>query len=107
MDENESIRRPRTDTVLRLSVRVDRLAQLASPIGCRPRNAVVRRVPERARRPKGRCERLPQHLLRLTLPADSSPDIAGVNTELFWRVVAKTEIARAPDRTDIYWTRRR
>jgi hypothetical protein len=52
MDENESIRRPRTDTVLRLSVRVDRLAQLASPIGCRPRNAVVRRVPEPARRPR-------------------------------------------------------
>ena len=51
MDENESIRRPHTDTVPRLSVRVDRLAQLASPIGCRLRNAVVRRVPERARRP--------------------------------------------------------
>ena len=47
----ESIRRPRTDKVLKLSVRVDRLAQLASPLGCRLRNAVVRRVPERAQRP--------------------------------------------------------
>ena len=47
----ESIRRPRTDAVRRLSVRVDRVAQLASPLGCRLRNAVVRRVPERARRP--------------------------------------------------------
>jgi FAD-dependent urate hydroxylase len=47
----ESIRRPRTDAVLRQSVRVDRVAQLASPLGCRLRNAVVRRVPERARRP--------------------------------------------------------
>jgi 2-polyprenyl-6-methoxyphenol hydroxylase-like FAD-dependent oxidoreductase len=46
----ESIRRPRTDTVLRLSLRVDRLAQLASPLGCRLRNAVVRRIPERAQR---------------------------------------------------------
>jgi 2-polyprenyl-6-methoxyphenol hydroxylase-like FAD-dependent oxidoreductase len=51
MDENESIRRPRTDTVLRLSVRLDRLAQLASPTGCRLRNAVVRRVPQGARGP--------------------------------------------------------
>jgi 2-polyprenyl-6-methoxyphenol hydroxylase-like FAD-dependent oxidoreductase len=44
----ESIRRPSTDTVRRLSLRVDRLAQLASPLGCRLRNAVVRRVPARA-----------------------------------------------------------
>jgi 2-polyprenyl-6-methoxyphenol hydroxylase-like FAD-dependent oxidoreductase len=47
----ESIRRPRTDAVLRLSVRVDRVAQLASPLGCRLRNVVVRHGPERARRP--------------------------------------------------------
>ena len=47
----EATRRSRTDKVLRLSVRLDRLAQLASPLGCRLRNAVVRRVPERARRP--------------------------------------------------------
>jgi 2-polyprenyl-6-methoxyphenol hydroxylase-like FAD-dependent oxidoreductase len=49
--EYESIRRRRTETVLRLSVRVDRVAQLASPLACRLRNAGVRRVPERARRP--------------------------------------------------------
>jgi hypothetical protein len=49
--EDESIRRPRTETVLKVSARVDRVAQLASPLGCRLRNAVVRRVPERARRP--------------------------------------------------------
>lgn len=30
---------------------LERAAQLASPLGCRLRNAVVRRVPERARRP--------------------------------------------------------
>jgi 2-polyprenyl-6-methoxyphenol hydroxylase-like FAD-dependent oxidoreductase len=47
----ESTRRPRTEAVLKLSVRVDRVAQLASPLGCRLRNALVRRVPERARRP--------------------------------------------------------
>jgi 2-polyprenyl-6-methoxyphenol hydroxylase-like FAD-dependent oxidoreductase len=47
----ESIRRPRTETVLKLSLRVDRVAQLASPLGCRLRNALVRRVPERGRRP--------------------------------------------------------
>jgi 2-polyprenyl-6-methoxyphenol hydroxylase-like FAD-dependent oxidoreductase len=47
----ESIRRPRTDTVLKLSVRFDRVAQVASPLGCRLRNVVARHIPERARRP--------------------------------------------------------
>jgi len=46
----ESIRRPRTGAVLRMSRRVDRAAQLASPLGWRLRNAVVRRMPERAHR---------------------------------------------------------
>ncbi|HEV2771533.1 MAG TPA: FAD-dependent monooxygenase [Thermoleophilaceae bacterium] len=46
----ESTRRPRTEAVLKMSRRVDTAAQLASPLGCRLRNAVVRRTPERARR---------------------------------------------------------
>jgi 2-polyprenyl-6-methoxyphenol hydroxylase-like FAD-dependent oxidoreductase len=47
----ESSRRPRTETVLKLSRRIDRVAQLASPLACRLRNAAVRRLPERARQP--------------------------------------------------------
>jgi 2-polyprenyl-6-methoxyphenol hydroxylase-like FAD-dependent oxidoreductase len=47
----EAIRRPRTATVHKLSRRVDRAAQLANPLACRLRNAAVRRLPERARRP--------------------------------------------------------
>ena len=46
----EAIRRPRADAVLRLSRRTDKSAQLASPFGCRLRNALVRWTPERAYR---------------------------------------------------------
>jgi 2-polyprenyl-6-methoxyphenol hydroxylase-like FAD-dependent oxidoreductase len=48
--EYEAIRRPRTDAVLKMSRRVDKAAQLANPLGWRLRNAVVRRLPERAQR---------------------------------------------------------
>jgi 2-polyprenyl-6-methoxyphenol hydroxylase-like FAD-dependent oxidoreductase len=48
----EAIRRPRTEAVLKMSRRVDRVAQIASPLGCRVRNAVVRRIPERVQRPQ-------------------------------------------------------
>jgi len=43
----ESARRPRTTMVHRQSVRVDRTAQLRSPLGCRLRNGLVRRTPAR------------------------------------------------------------
>jgi 2-polyprenyl-6-methoxyphenol hydroxylase-like FAD-dependent oxidoreductase len=46
----EAIRRPRTKMVLKLSRRIDRVAQFPSPLACRLRNAAVRRVPERANR---------------------------------------------------------
>jgi 2-polyprenyl-6-methoxyphenol hydroxylase-like FAD-dependent oxidoreductase len=48
--EYEAIRRPRAETVLKMSRRVDKMAQLASPVGWRIRNMVVRRLPERAQR---------------------------------------------------------
>jgi 2-polyprenyl-6-methoxyphenol hydroxylase-like FAD-dependent oxidoreductase len=48
--EYEAVRRPRADAVLKISRRTDKAAQLASPIGCRLRNALVRRLPERAQR---------------------------------------------------------
>jgi 2-polyprenyl-6-methoxyphenol hydroxylase-like FAD-dependent oxidoreductase len=48
LGEYEMIRRPRAEAVLRMSRRVDRAAQLAGPFGWRVRNAVVRRLPERA-----------------------------------------------------------
>jgi 2-polyprenyl-6-methoxyphenol hydroxylase-like FAD-dependent oxidoreductase len=48
--EYEAIRRPRAEAVLKLSRRADRAAQLASPLGWRFRNALVRRLPERAQR---------------------------------------------------------
>ena len=48
--EYEAIRRPRTDSVLKMSRRADRAAQLASPIGCRLRNAAVRLMPAGAQR---------------------------------------------------------
>jgi 2-polyprenyl-6-methoxyphenol hydroxylase-like FAD-dependent oxidoreductase len=48
--EYEAIRRPRADAVLKMSRRVDKAAQLANPLGWRLRNAVVRRLPERAQR---------------------------------------------------------
>jgi 2-polyprenyl-6-methoxyphenol hydroxylase-like FAD-dependent oxidoreductase len=43
----ESIRRPRTELVLKLSRRADSAAQLASPLGTRLRNVAVRRLPPR------------------------------------------------------------
>jgi 2-polyprenyl-6-methoxyphenol hydroxylase-like FAD-dependent oxidoreductase len=46
----EAIRRPRAQAVLKMSRRVDKAAQLASPLGCRLRNAIVRLLPERAQR---------------------------------------------------------
>jgi 2-polyprenyl-6-methoxyphenol hydroxylase-like FAD-dependent oxidoreductase len=46
----ESIRRPRAEAVLKMSLKVDRTAQLASRFGCRLRNATVRRMPKRAQR---------------------------------------------------------
>jgi 2-polyprenyl-6-methoxyphenol hydroxylase-like FAD-dependent oxidoreductase len=48
--EYESIRRPRAEAVLKRSRRADRAAQLASPLGWRLRNALVRRLPERTQR---------------------------------------------------------
>jgi 2-polyprenyl-6-methoxyphenol hydroxylase-like FAD-dependent oxidoreductase len=48
--EYEAIRRPRAEAVLKMSRRADKAAQLASPLGWRLRNAIVRRLPERARR---------------------------------------------------------
>ena len=46
----ESIRRPRVEAVVEMSRKADKVAQLASPIGCRLRNAAVRRMPKRAQR---------------------------------------------------------
>ena len=48
--EYETIRRPRAEAVLKISRRVDKAAQLANPLGCRLRNAFVRRLPEQAQR---------------------------------------------------------
>jgi 2-polyprenyl-6-methoxyphenol hydroxylase-like FAD-dependent oxidoreductase len=50
LGEYEAIRRPRAEAVLKLSRRTDKAAQLASPLGWRFRNAIVRRLPERAQR---------------------------------------------------------
>ncbi len=46
----ESIRRPRTEAVLKVSRRADKAAQLASPLGWRLRNAAVRGMPKWAQR---------------------------------------------------------
>jgi 2-polyprenyl-6-methoxyphenol hydroxylase-like FAD-dependent oxidoreductase len=46
--EYESVRRPRARAVLKLSRRADRAGQLASPFGCRLRNTIVARLPQRA-----------------------------------------------------------
>jgi 2-polyprenyl-6-methoxyphenol hydroxylase-like FAD-dependent oxidoreductase len=46
----ESLRRPRAALALKLSRRVDAAAQLANPIGCRVRNALVGRTPQRIQR---------------------------------------------------------
>ena len=43
----EAIRRPRARAVLKLSRRADRAGQLASPLGCRLRNTIVARLPQR------------------------------------------------------------
>jgi 2-polyprenyl-6-methoxyphenol hydroxylase-like FAD-dependent oxidoreductase len=48
--EYEASRRPRADAVLKVSRRADKAAQLASPFGCRLRNALVRWLPDRAQR---------------------------------------------------------
>jgi 2-polyprenyl-6-methoxyphenol hydroxylase-like FAD-dependent oxidoreductase len=48
--EYEAIRRPRAEAVLKMSRRVDKAAQLANPLGCRLRNALLRRLPERTQR---------------------------------------------------------
>ena len=48
--EYETIRRPRAEAVLKMSRRVDKSAQLANPLACRLRNAIVRRLPDRAQR---------------------------------------------------------
>ena len=50
LDEYETIRRPRVEAVLEMSRRVDKAAQLANPLGWRLRNAIVRRLPDRAQR---------------------------------------------------------
>jgi 2-polyprenyl-6-methoxyphenol hydroxylase-like FAD-dependent oxidoreductase len=50
LSEFEAIRRPRAEAVLKMSRRVDKAAQLASPLGWRLRNALVRGMPERAQR---------------------------------------------------------
>jgi 2-polyprenyl-6-methoxyphenol hydroxylase-like FAD-dependent oxidoreductase len=48
----EVIRRPRATAVQVISRRVDAIAQLDSPLGCRIRNAAVRAVPDRLQRPR-------------------------------------------------------
>jgi 2-polyprenyl-6-methoxyphenol hydroxylase-like FAD-dependent oxidoreductase len=48
LDAYESIRRPRVGAVVEMSRRADKAAQLATPIGCRLRNAAVRWMPMRA-----------------------------------------------------------
>jgi 2-polyprenyl-6-methoxyphenol hydroxylase-like FAD-dependent oxidoreductase len=50
LGEYEALRRPRADAVLKISRRADKAAQLASPLGCRLRNALVRWLPDRAQR---------------------------------------------------------
>ena len=50
LGEYEATRRPRTEAVLKMSRRTDRAAQLASPLGWRLRNALVRLQPERSQR---------------------------------------------------------
>ena len=55
--EYESVRRPRARAVLKLSRRADRAGQLASPIGCRLRNTIVARLPERAQWSARRTDR--------------------------------------------------
>jgi 2-polyprenyl-6-methoxyphenol hydroxylase-like FAD-dependent oxidoreductase len=58
----ESSRRPRAEAVLKMSRRADKAAQLASPLGWRLRNTLVRWLPERAQR------RQLEQLVRYELP---------------------------------------
>ena len=51
----ETSRRPRAEAVLKMSRCADKAAQLASPLGCRLRNAFVRWLPERAQRRQSSC----------------------------------------------------
>lgn len=48
--EYEKTRRRRTELVGKLSRRADKAGQLASPLGCRVRDAIVAHLPERAQR---------------------------------------------------------
>jgi len=50
LGEYEATRRPRAEAVLKVSRRVDKAAQLASPLGWRLRNTLVRLQSERAQR---------------------------------------------------------
>jgi 2-polyprenyl-6-methoxyphenol hydroxylase-like FAD-dependent oxidoreductase len=50
LNDYEARRRPRVELVQKMSRRADKAAQLASPLGCRLRNAVIRRLPERVQR---------------------------------------------------------
>jgi 2-polyprenyl-6-methoxyphenol hydroxylase-like FAD-dependent oxidoreductase len=50
LEEYESLRRPRTRRVLKLSLRTDRFAQMRGAARCRLRNAAVRRTPKRGQR---------------------------------------------------------
>jgi 2-polyprenyl-6-methoxyphenol hydroxylase-like FAD-dependent oxidoreductase len=46
----ESVRRPRAELTLKLSRQADRAAQLANPLGCRVRNAIVSHIPASVQR---------------------------------------------------------
>jgi 2-polyprenyl-6-methoxyphenol hydroxylase-like FAD-dependent oxidoreductase len=50
LNDYEARRRPRVELVQKMSRRADKAAQLASPLGCPLRNAVIRRLPERVQR---------------------------------------------------------
>jgi 2-polyprenyl-6-methoxyphenol hydroxylase-like FAD-dependent oxidoreductase len=65
----ESARRARVAGVLKLSRQADAMAQLGNPLACRLRNAVVRRLPERAQR--RRLEPLVRHELEGSGPIAS------------------------------------
>jgi 2-polyprenyl-6-methoxyphenol hydroxylase-like FAD-dependent oxidoreductase len=50
LERYESARRPRAELTQRLSRQADRAAQLASPLGCRLRNAIASHAPAKIRR---------------------------------------------------------
>jgi 2-polyprenyl-6-methoxyphenol hydroxylase-like FAD-dependent oxidoreductase len=58
----EAVRRPRAELALKLSRRVDRAAQLQSRLGCRLRNFLAPRTPERAQ--QRQLDRLIHHHVR-------------------------------------------